>query len=176
MLGQPENPPYRKTSSAAGAGSGNMQPLATMRSASGALACSLAFGFVGSCTVAGKAVSDPVQPDTSDYASNDAVPFDYPENADGQTYGNLPDATSLENEPDLVLAENSDEVQGYIYLEELRALEGWGIDSLEEAWAWEANRDSRLEQLRASGADKLVMYESDGRTEVGLWDGFNPTR
>lgn len=152
-----------------------MQPLAKMRSASGALACCLAFGFVGSCTVADKAVSDSVQPETSDYASNDAVPFDFPQNADGQTYGNLPDATSLGNEPDLVLAENSDEVQGYIYLEELRALEGWGIDSLEEALAWEENRDSRLEQLRASGADKLVMYESDGRTEVGLWDGFNPT-
>lgn len=85
----------------------------------------------------------------------------YPVNAAGQTYGSLADATSEIDAPDLILVEMDDGNEGYVLAAELFAAEGGDISNPKEAAEW------TFEPV------PLEVYESNGRTVIGVWHGLD---
>jgi len=83
------------------------------------------------------------------YASNDA----------GQTYGSALDATSPDNEPDLIMVDASNGKTGYAKKTDLAAAEGTGFTSIDEAVKWSEGEGQK---------DHIVpVYLSDGKTQIG---------
>ena len=79
----------------------------------------------------------------------------YEKNASGQTYGSELYATSLETQPDLILAEGEDGTTGYVRSEDLNGDEP---KSPEEALA---------KQKMAASFRTIPLYDADGKTVIG---------
>ncbi|MCF7758615.1 hypothetical protein KQ941_29750 [Paenibacillus xylanexedens] len=82
----------------------------------------------------------------------------YPKNKNGQTYGSSVYATSLETEPDLILATGVDGTEGYLLRKDM---EGELPKTLEEAIAMQNSRSPE-------GRD-IPLYDKDGETVIGVF-------
>ena len=82
-------------------------------------------------------------------------------NASGQTYGSLTEVDGRIVEPDLVRAEATNGVIGYISNDELKKAQGHpsNFRSPEEALKWQ--------EARGASSTTVAVYESDGTTKVG---------
>jgi hypothetical protein len=106
-------------------------------------------------------------PITSTYAGHASVratpqvdhPFAFPRNAAGFTYGSDLNATSPQNEPDLVLAAGAGDVVGYVRSADLMYGSGVGLT---------------MQQIRAlpaaAGRHTIPLYAKDGTTVIGTYD------
>ena len=84
--------------------------------------------------------------------------YAYPVNENGQTYGSASYATSLETEPDLILATGVGSTIGYVQSEDLNGVQP---KTPEEA----------LELMRkAPSARKIPLYAVDGKTVIGTFE------
>jgi uncharacterized iron-regulated membrane protein len=83
---------------------------------------------------------------------------DWPKNAQGQTYGSAAEATSPQDEPDLILAEATNGRVGYVLRTDL---EGPTPTTPQEALS---------EQAAQAGKDQAIpVYLSDGTTKIGVF-------
>lgn len=82
----------------------------------------------------------------------------YPKNKNGQTYGSSVYATSLETEPDLILATGVDGTEGYLLKKDM---EGELPKTPEEAIAMQNSRSPE-------GRD-IPLYDKDGETVIGVF-------
>lgn len=120
--------------------------------------------------IAGTIAINNISAKTDNQSSPAAVPTDrqvppkdengmtiFPKNKNGQTYGSAADATTPENEPDLIKAWGVDGNLGYVKSSDLY---GKRPKTPEEAIA-KQNRE------RKEGDRIIPLYESDGKTIIG---------
>lgn len=99
-------------------------------------------------------------------AGQTAIPQPEPEyltNATGQTLGSLADATSPENEPDLILVVATNGKEGYVKKVELDATNGhtaWSTLTDNEMAKWTLEREKL-------GIVNIPVYAADGKTIIG---------
>jgi len=86
------------------------------------------------------------------------APTEWPKNAHGITYGSAMEATSLEDEPDLILIEATNGAVGYAYRTEL---EGPEPSSPAAAVA--------EQKARGDKPQVVPVYEADGVTQIGVF-------
>ncbi|MCL2317355.1 MAG: hypothetical protein FWC46_09780 [Actinomycetia bacterium] len=91
----------------------------------------------------------------------------FPKNKDGLSYGSVLDASSPEQEPDLVLVVATNGKTGYVRQTDLAAAEGANVSSPEEAVAWQKAKDAQA--AAGHGATVIPVYDSDGTTKVGVF-------
>jgi len=89
---------------------------------------------------------------------NEAAPV-YQKNENGQTYGSSAYATSIETEPDLILAKGVDGTTGYV-----RSVDLNGVipKTPEEA--------VELMRKRSKGVREINLYAVDGKTVIGTFE------
>ena len=90
----------------------------------------------------------------------------YPKNASGQTYGSAANATTPQNEPDLILVVATNGKTGYAKRTDLEPKAA--ANPAEAVAAQKANAASTA--VRAP----IPVYESDGKTVIGKF-AFSPT-
>lgn len=83
----------------------------------------------------------------------------YQKNENGQTYGSAANATSIETEPDLILAEGVDGTIGYVRSVDLN---GVMPKTPEEA--------VELMSKRTEGVREIKLYAVDGKTVIGTFE------
>lgn len=122
-------------------------------------------------------VASPSAPASAESTSTE-VPSDsegnsFPTNASGETYGSLLDATNDDDAPDLILVELPDGSEGYVRADDFFEAENAEPASPEEAIA--EQEDAQRETRSAKSApESLPVFESDGETRIGTWDGIEP--
>jgi hypothetical protein len=92
--------------------------------------------------------------DNIDENSKYKIEIAYPQNEKGQTYGSAADATSFENEPDLISAYGIDGTLGYVKKEDLHEPPP---KTPEEA----------VRLTKQSRSKEIPLYDVDGETIIG---------
>lgn len=88
-------------------------------------------------------------------------------NQNRQSYGSIAELEGPDTWPDLVLVVNSEGKVGFVYADELAAAQGWGVVTTpEEAIQW-------MEYTSTRSAPTLRMFEKDGSTVIGVFDGLD---
>lgn len=125
----------------------------------------LAAGLFGGAAVAGVPFSYSPEGVTAEPGIN-AMPMPEPTyavNDNGLSYGSSADASSLENEPDLIEVLATNGRTGYVLKRDLDAADGTAatqtFKSPEDALEWQRSR--------GSAPVTIPVYESDGTTVIG---------
>jgi hypothetical protein len=84
----------------------------------------------------------------------------FSKNAHGLTFGSALNATSPDNEPDLIQAQATNGQTGYIKKTELDAANGSNVSTPAEALAWD-----KTSQTPRS----IPVYQQDGVTKIGVF-------
>ncbi|MCF8011727.1 MAG: hypothetical protein K9L17_07290 [Clostridiales bacterium] len=82
----------------------------------------------------------------------------YPKNENGQTYGSDAKATSIETEPDLILAEGVDGTKGYVRSIDLNGPEP------------KTPKEALAMQHKAESVREINLYDVDGKTVIGKFE------
>lgn len=125
----------------------------------------VAGGFTISSAMAGDG-SDHPAPGVATAPGGQPAPYgsaDFPVNAQGDSYGPS-ENVAFEDWPDLILVEASNGADGYVERDLLNEVTGANVSSPEEAVAWQKQSDSEGWTVK-----ELPVYESDGRTQVGVF-------
>ena len=130
--------------------------------------------FIGVAGVVGAGMMGLVVGSATASHETDQVPValhgGYEENHSGASFGSLADEEAEGGPPDLVLVENSAGVEGYVHHQDIEAFWGPAPTSPEEVAAMTQDQAT---EAAISRALTVPMYEGDGDSYVGEWDGLN---
>ncbi len=120
--------------------------------------------MVGGCSFQAPSIPAGVSPVEGGPPGPAVVP-DYPTNAAGQSYGRLRDDVAPDDAPDLIQVRATNGRDGYVLRATLDAITGADVSSPEEAVVWQ-----RQQEATGRGSMFIPVYESDGVTQVGVFE------
>lgn len=100
--------------------------------------------------------------------ATDRAQDSYPVNAAGDTYGSVLWSGDPATEPDLIQADTTTGVTGYVRRVDLDEADGSNVTTPDEALAFQ----EQVDELVASGVTSVFIpvYEADGRTVIGEFE------